>query len=92
MEIKKIPSFYTQGEGILIPNELYDGDGKLNLTIEWDDEDPVESQFNDWTANDFLNAIRNACDKELPLGNTIRSDISKRLHLAGEGKEDISGV
>lgn len=35
MEIKKIPSFYAQGEGILIPNELYDGDGKLiisNLT------------------------------------------------------------
>ena len=29
MEIKKVSSSYTQGEGILIPNELYDGDDNL---------------------------------------------------------------
>ena len=40
--------------------EWYDGDGKLNLTITWDENDPIESEFNDWTETDFLNAIRNA--------------------------------
>ena len=72
--------------------EWYDGDGKLNLTIEWDDTDPIESQFNDWTSDDFLTAICNACDKELSMGDTVRSDNSERLHIAGEGKEDISRV
>ena len=51
--------------------EWYDKDGKLNLTIEWDENDPVESQLNDWTAEDFLTAIKNACDKELSMGNSL---------------------
>ena len=65
-------------------DEWYDGDGHLNLTITWDHNDPYESQFNDWTESDFLNAIRNACDKELSVGDTTLTDSSKRLHLAGE--------
>lgn len=48
--------------------EWYDGDGKLNLTISWDSEDPVESKFNTWTAKDFLIAITDACEQELSLG------------------------
>ena len=66
-------------------NEWYDGDGKLNLTIEWDHDDPYERQFNDWTEHDFLTAICNACDKDLPVGNPSRSDIGARMHIAGEG-------
>lgn len=59
--------------------EWYDGDGKLNLTITWDEYDPVESQFNDWTAEDFLTAIRNACDdqpdeQKLFVGGEVRAD------------------
>ena len=54
--------------------EWYDGDGKLNLTISWDENDPVESQFNDWTAEDFLTAIRNACEQELPLGGILQPE------------------
>ena len=50
--------------------EWYDGDGKLNLTITWDEYDPVESQFNDWTAEDFLTAIRNACEQDFNLDDT----------------------
>ena len=60
--------------------EWYDGDGKLNLTITWDDEDPVESKFNDWTAVDFLTAIKEACDKELSMGDNVRTQISEGLH------------
>ena len=52
--------------------EWYDGDGKLNLTITWDENDPFESQFNDWTENDFMTAIRNACDQELSMGDNTR--------------------
>ena len=54
-------------------DEWYDGDGKLNLTIEWDENNPTECQFNDWTGQDFLTVLKNACDQELSMGNTIRS-------------------
>ena len=54
-------------------DEWYDGDGKLNLTISWDENDPTECQFNNWTGEDFLTVLQNACDEELSLGNTIRS-------------------
>lgn len=58
--------------------EWYDGDGKLNLTISWDDTDPIESQFNDWTEQDFLTAIKNACDdfdeQKLSVGGEVCTD------------------
>ena len=60
--------------------EWYDGNGKLNLTISWDENDPVESQFNDWTADDFLTAIRNACDQELSVGGNLRTDEDFRMY------------
>ena len=72
--------------------EWYDADGKLNLTITWDENDPIESQFNDWTEQDFLTAIKNACDKELSMGNQVCTDHSQRLHLTGEDQEDLSGI
>ena len=71
-------------------NEWYDYNGKLNLTIEWDHNDPFDSQFNDWTAADFLTAIKNACDKELSMGDEIRADDSKRLHTTSEGERYLS--
>ena len=70
--------------------EWYDAFGKLNLTISWDENDPYESQFNDWTAEDFLTAIENACDKELSMGNQVFTDNSEGLHIAREDKEDFS--
>ena len=71
-------------------DEWYDSEGKLNLTISWDENDPLESQFNNWTKEDFLTAITNACYEELPLGDEILSGDSQRLHLAREHQEDIS--
>lgn len=29
-----------------------------SLTIDWDENDPVESQLNHWSEEDFVNAIR----------------------------------
>ena len=29
-----------------------------SFTIEWDKEDPYESIFNDWTQEDFSNALK----------------------------------
>jgi len=60
--------------------EWYNEDGKLNLTISWDENDPVESKFNTWTADDFLTAIRNACEQELSLGGDICSDEDFRMY------------
>ena len=54
-------------------DEWYDCDGKLNLTIEWDENNPTECQLNNWTGEDFLTAIKNACDQELSLGEPFRA-------------------
>ena len=70
-------------------DEWYDNNGKLNLTVSWDESDPIESQFNNWTEQDFLTAIKNACDKELPMGDKVCSNNSKRLHLTPGNKGDI---
>ena len=58
-------------------DEWYDYDGKLNLVIDWDENDPFECQFNDWTADDFLTAIKNACDQELFVGFTLQPNNSQ---------------
>ena len=70
--------------------EWYDNDGKLNLTISWDENDPVESRFNDWTADDFLTAINDACDKELPMVRKVCTKNNSRLHLANETEGGVS--
>jgi hypothetical protein len=52
-------------------NEWYDDSGKLNLTITWDENDPKESKFNNWTSSDFSNFLTtfcNACNEELSMG------------------------
>lgn len=36
-----------------------------SFTIEWDENHPVTSVFNSWTEDDFINAIRSACNKVL---------------------------
>ena len=33
------------------------------LTISWDKNDPIESQLNTWTEQDFINAIMEECKK-----------------------------
>lgn len=54
MAIKKIPSFYTQGEGILIPNELYDGDGKLIIS----NVDIKQNTLLGGISNEFIQLIK----------------------------------
>lgn len=36
-----------------------------SLTISWDKNDPVESMMNDWTEQDFIDAIMNKCREVL---------------------------
>ena len=35
------------------------------FSIEWDEHDPVTSVFNDWTEEDFAEALRNWCEDAL---------------------------
>jgi len=35
-----------------------------SLTVHWDENDPIESQLNNWTEQDFIDAIMDRC-KEL---------------------------
>lgn len=39
-----------------------EGDG--SFTIDWDENDPIESQLNTWTEEDFIKAITDAIDRE----------------------------
>ena len=73
-------------------DEWYDDNGKLNLTISWDQDDPVESKFNNWTETDFLNAIRDACEqqKELSMGDEVRADGYSVMHITSEGERHLS--
>ena len=73
-------------------NEWYDDNGKLNLTITWDENDPIESKFNTWTAQDFLTAISDACDQELSVGDPVCSNNGEGLHSSRSHQKDISGV
>ena len=33
-----------------------------SLTIYWDEDDPIESQLNEWTNDDFIAVLRAACE------------------------------
>ena len=35
-----------------------------SFTIEWDENDPAESIFNDWTKEDFINFFRYCAERE----------------------------
>jgi len=71
--------------------EWYDEDGKLNLTISWDENDPVESQFNDWTAEDFLTAITNACDEreQLFVGGEVLPEANIGMYPPYDTEEGV---
>ena len=43
-------------------NVIEETDG--SLTISWDENDPIESQLNNWTEDDFIQCIMDKC-KEL---------------------------
>jgi hypothetical protein len=48
-------------EPMIEVEELDDG----SLGISWDENDPVESKLNEWTEQDFIDCIRDACLKAL---------------------------
>ena len=35
------------------------------FTISWDENDPIESMFNTWTEQDFIDAIMERCKEVL---------------------------
>ena len=43
-------------------------DGENKFTIEWDENDPNEKMFNNWTEEDFINAIQNKLQSLEELG------------------------
>lgn len=40
-----------------------------SFTINWDENDPVESIMNTWTEHDFIDCIMNECKKILDKDN-----------------------
>ncbi len=40
-----------------------------SFTINWDENDPVESIMNTWTEQDFIDCIMNECKKILDKDN-----------------------
>ncbi len=70
--------------------EWYNNEGKLNMTISWDENDPIESILNDYTNEDFLNTIRDACEQQFFMGDKVFPPNCPGLHPTRESKEDIS--
>jgi len=50
---------------------IFEEDG--SVTFDWDDKHPLTSQLNDWTEEDFLTALRKACDNEMNLWEQFMS-------------------
>ena len=76
-------------------DEVYDDEGNLiALDIEWDDEDPEESQFNDWTEDDFLEAIKRGLndDDANIVGGIFETVDGEGLHPTGQSEDNVSGV
>jgi hypothetical protein len=48
-------------------NVIEETDG--SLTITWDENDPIESQLNTWTADDFIKCIMDRCKELEELNN-----------------------
>jgi len=46
------------------------GDG--NFEIEWDENDPIESQLNEWSEDDFVNAILQGCEQLMSITNPTK--------------------
>ena len=44
-------------------NVVEEPDG--SLTITWDQNDPIESQLNTWTQQDFIDVITTKCNETL---------------------------
>jgi hypothetical protein len=46
-----------------------------SLTISWDENDPVESQLNTWTEQDFINSIMDKCKELEDNQNSLVPDV-----------------
>jgi hypothetical protein len=53
INLQNTNTFYTVTKMIEVTQEP---DG--SMTIDWDPNDPVESIMNDWTADDFIQALQ----------------------------------
>lgn len=66
------------------------------FTIDWDENDPQESIFNNWTEQDFINAIEDylkalqksgEIDLDYKIGESIET-IEEELHHITEAESD----
>jgi hypothetical protein len=45
--------------------------------ISWDENDPVESVFNTWTEQDFIDAIMKKCEEVIEAHETTATEVQK---------------
>ena len=57
-----------------------------SFTIEWDENDPAESIFNDWTKEDFINFFRYCVERENAKESGEKSE-EDYYNSESEGKE-----
>lgn len=50
-----------------------------SLDISWDPDDPVESILNEWTEQDFIDAIMTRCKKVLETVEEVAQDHADSL-------------
>jgi len=47
------------------------------FTISWDPDDPLESIFNTWTEQDFIDAIMKQCEEVIAAHETTTTEAQK---------------
>ena len=71
--------------------EVTENDDKT-FTISWDENDPTESIFNDWTAEDFIKLISEYAEKTLAESEYINKQKFFIDQTAEEIQQDIDNA
>ena len=66
MENTEISSVISESESNLYPLAVCEHEDGT-FSIEWDENDPVTSMFNDWSQEDFIEMIRRGVEDEIGL-------------------------
>ena len=63
-------------------------DGENKFTIEWDENDPNEKMFNNWTEEDFINAIQDKLQSLEELG--VLDNATEAINQINDHIEDTT--
>jgi len=61
---------------------------ETGFTIEWDPDDPVESVFNTWTEQDFIDVIMKRAQEVIDNHSEQQNDEQESIQSTDQPKDD----